>query len=245
MTRYFLIIMIILCASVSAFGQWAASASGSAVAAAEINKKTAWQTGTAAPTSVNCTAAKDLYFDTTHAIAYWCSATGTPGTWTQFAVSTGGGFIDLPAGGISSGNLAGIWNDNRNGFGGIGTSLPSIKFEITGDESRASFRLPPNWTGTGVTVRMTGKDQDGNSGTISYNVQLGCLASGDSALSDPTFGTALVVSGTQGMNLTLEMSNSPLNIPPKCVANALARLILTRNTGYTGNHGIADVMLTW
>ena len=68
-------------AAPTALAQWTPSASGSTTAAAEINGKVNYQSGSGAP-SVNCTAGKDLYFDLTNFQSYWCKATNT---WAAFA----------------------------------------------------------------------------------------------------------------------------------------------------------------
>jgi len=59
--------------------QYAPSASGSPVAAAEINGKINHREGSGAPSS-NCTVGKDVYTDTAAGSVYWCSATNT---WTK------------------------------------------------------------------------------------------------------------------------------------------------------------------
>lgn len=69
-------LIVILFAVSSAYAQYAASASGSTTAAAEINSKPATQTGAGAPTG-NCTEGKDFYNNTTTHRLYRCSATDT------------------------------------------------------------------------------------------------------------------------------------------------------------------------
>jgi hypothetical protein len=65
--------------------QYAASASGSTTAAAEINSKPATQVGSGAP-SGNCTAGKDFYLDSGPHTFYACTQTNT---WSALATATG------------------------------------------------------------------------------------------------------------------------------------------------------------
>jgi hypothetical protein len=68
--------------SITASAQFAPSQSGSSTAAAELNSKAAIQAGSGAP-SVNCTAGKDFYVDTTGHVLYICVAANT---WVQSTV---------------------------------------------------------------------------------------------------------------------------------------------------------------
>lgn len=68
-------------------GAWTASTSGSTTAAGEINNKANWQTGSGAPSGLNCTVGKDVYTDTATGNLYKCTTTGTPGSWTLVGIS--------------------------------------------------------------------------------------------------------------------------------------------------------------
>jgi hypothetical protein len=95
--------------------QYAGSASGSSVAAAEINGKVNHQQAAGAPgTSYNCTLGKDLYTNTSNGDLYKCTVTGTPGTW---ALITGGG------GGTPGGSTGQMQVNSSGSFAGQGFAL--------------------------------------------------------------------------------------------------------------------------
>jgi hypothetical protein len=76
------ILLALLLMSAAMKAQYAPSGSGSSNAAAEINGKPNYQTGSGAPgSSYNCTVGKDFYTDTVSQNLYKCATTGTPGTW--------------------------------------------------------------------------------------------------------------------------------------------------------------------
>lgn len=76
-------ILLALLLSGVGWAQYAPSASGSTVAAAEINSKPAIRSGSGGPSALTCTTGKDFYIDTTNIIGYYCYATNT---WSRFAV---------------------------------------------------------------------------------------------------------------------------------------------------------------
>lgn len=84
MTKTILFAFLLSVASLSA--QYAPSGSFSSTAAAEINSKPAYQTGTGAPSALNCAIGKDFYTDVATGYLYDCTVTGTPGTWARASV---------------------------------------------------------------------------------------------------------------------------------------------------------------
>lgn len=178
------------------------------------------------------------------------------GDGTMQAIGGGGGnhgVLDFPAGvaDYATGTLIyGPWkfNGNRqntlyygaNTYTGVRTTT-SGDYLVTDD-----FRLPPTWTGTGITVYLGTVDVDGNGRSVSYTVAIGCTTSGDSALTnaDPTFGTAATISYTQGSNVYTEATASLTSIPAACAVNKIARIKLTRGS-FTGNHGVYSLSLVW
>jgi hypothetical protein len=105
------LIMLVALASATVSGQYANSASGSTIAAAEINSKPTITTGSGAPTG-NCTASKDLYVDGANAVLYFCDSTNH---WSQVPpVGTIGGvtITGTPASGktiVLTSSTAGSW----------------------------------------------------------------------------------------------------------------------------------------
>jgi hypothetical protein len=81
---------LLLIALAPAMAQYASSANPNA-GGTEMNGKPNFQTVSGAPTSLNCTAGKDLAFDTSGVQWYVCTVTGTPGTWVKVVVPTVGG----------------------------------------------------------------------------------------------------------------------------------------------------------
>ena len=178
------------------------------------------------------------------------------GDGTMQAIGGGGGnhgVLDFPAGvaDYNTGTLIyGPWkfNGNRqntlaygaNTYAGVRTTT-SGDYLVTED-----FRLPPTWTGTGITAYLGTVDIDGNGRSVSYTVAIGCTTSGDSALTnaDPTFGTAATISYTQGSNVYTEATASLTSIPAACAVNKIARIKLTRGS-FTGNHGVYSLSLVW
>jgi hypothetical protein len=88
--------------------QYASSANPNA-GGTEMNGKPNFQTVSGAPTSLNCTAGKDLAFDTSGVQWYVCTVTGTPGTWVKVVVPTVGGDLtgSLPNPTIASNAVTG------------------------------------------------------------------------------------------------------------------------------------------
>ena len=174
---------------------------------------------------------------------------GTCSTSTASATGT----IDLSASVSSSGASASLWINGTGTYpiygGAGGPAWTSFLFTGSGDTARATFRLPFDWNSTTVGVKMATIDVDGNAGGVSYSVAIGCAVSGvQSTLTsnDPTFGTGLTLTGTQGSNLLLEMAGSGLNIPAACTAGTIARVLVTRNSSArAGNHGMLDLALSY
>jgi hypothetical protein len=105
------LIMLVALAAATVSGQYANSASGSTIAAAEINSKPTITTGSGAPAG-NCTASKDLYVDGANAALYFCDSTNH---WSQVPpVGTIGGvtITGTPAAGktiVLTSSTAGSW----------------------------------------------------------------------------------------------------------------------------------------
>lgn len=117
-------ILLVLCAVV-AHAQYAASASGSTVAAAEINAKMAHQEGSGAP-SGNCVMGKVLYMDTSNGDLYRCSATNTWALAAGGGCSVSGGVLTcVPAGGLAGSHSFTQGTGNTPPVNSVGFQAPT------------------------------------------------------------------------------------------------------------------------
>lgn len=179
--------------------------------------------------------------------------------WTTPAGGGSGGDIDLATGSKDGGGsyMVGVWKSGANGlaplvYGGVSYHGPSTA--TSGDYLRADFRLPKTWTGGTTTVYVSTFDTDGNARTVTYTAQIGCTANGDNVFNttEPTYGTAASLSGSQLANSLLEMS-ATLPLPTGCTTGGpnangslkVARLKLIRTGAWTGSHGLFNAHISW
>ena len=165
MKRTILFLCLVLFAVQSAMAQYAASASGSTTAAAEINSKPATQTGAGVP-SGNCTAGKDFYLNTTAHTMYACTQTNT---WSALASATnkmtatfllgaGGCYADettnwpwvVPCGPTSSGTTCVTQAHTI-----VGCSITAAQYP-TGADLDVNIYKNPTVTDTGGTITLSG-----------------------------------------------------------------------------------------
>lgn len=160
--------------------------------------------------------------------------------------------IDLPAGGVSAGNMTGIWDLAGSGGGG-NTYYHALDFSQIGTPSfKATFRLPANFDAAqAVSVIATGGNGNGVAGNVSLKFQIACFGAGQSLYLDPVYGSTLTLGpiAQGGTNLTSEGTASGLPLAAACDSSKMARLMVTRDNSISGNlpdvYSVQDVALIY
>ena len=149
MKLYTLTVLALL--AIPAWGQYAPSASGSTTAAAEINSKPAFQTGTSDP--ANCTAGKDLFFNTSCLVWKFCTATNT---WTSAAKIIASGSLALATSSISSAACQTVTAGSVNSATATGTATTdAINFTANGSIKAVTGYVPGTTGGLTITAYPT------------------------------------------------------------------------------------------